>query len=225
MADKECDIRVVLLGPPGVGKGTQGRRLAAEHRLALISTGEILRGAVARKTALGVEAQKRMDQGLLVPDEVMIGLVSERSSERDAQAGFVLDGFPRTIPQADALDSMLQGRAQRLDAVLGLAAPENELVRRLSSRRECPVCKRAYNLVTAPPADGRHCDDHPEAELVQRVDDREDTVRRRLDVYRRETAPLLDYYRGQGRLHEVAGLGAMDDVYRSLNQALGCRER
>jgi len=215
------NVRVVLLGPPGVGKGTQGRRLAADHRWALISTGEMLRDAARRGTPLGIEARKRMDAGLLVPDDVMIGLVQERSSKEDATSGFVLDGFPRTVPQADALDSMLQGRSQRLDAVISLSAPEEELVRRLSSRRECPICKRAYNLVTAPPKDGRHCDDHPTTELVQRADDTEATVRRRLEIYRRETAPLTEYYRGQGRLREVQGLGAMDDVYRELSRVLG----
>ena len=216
------NVRVVLLGPPGVGKGTQGRRLAADHRWALISTGEILRDAVRRGTSLGREAQHRMDAGLLVPDEVMIGLVRERSGEGDASSGFVLDGFPRTVPQADALDSMLQGRAQRLDAVIALAAPEDELVRRLSARRECPVCKRAYNLVSAPPTDGVHCDDHPGAALVQRADDTEETVRRRLEVYRNQTAPLIDYYGGQGRLREVPGLGSTEEVYRALTKALGC---
>jgi adenylate kinase len=215
-------VRLVLLGPPGVGKGTQGRRLAAEKGWALISTGEILRGAVARKTPMGIEAQKRMDEGLLVPDDVMIALVRERSAEADARVGFVLDGFPRTVPQADALDSMLQTRGLRLDVAVGLAVPEDELVRRLGARRECPVCKRAYNLETAPPRDGRHCDDHPEVDLIQRVDDAEATIRRRLDVYRSETAPLMDYYRGQGRLREIPGLGPMDDVYRSLMKALGC---
>jgi adenylate kinase len=224
VAGKGCEMRVVLLGPPGVGKGTQGRRLAAEHHWALISTGEMLREAAASGTPLGLEARTRMDAGLLVPDEVMIGLVKDRSNQSDAGSGFVLDGFPRTIAQADALDSMLQGRAQRLDVVVGLAAPEEELVRRLSARRECPVCKRAYNLISAPPRDGRHCDDHPEVEVIQRADDTEETVRRRLEVYRRETAPLMDYYRGQGRLREVRGLGPMDVVYRSLTQALGCNK-
>jgi adenylate kinase len=215
-------VRLVLLGPPGVGKGTQGRRLAAGHHWALISTGEILRDAVTRKTPLGLEAQKRMDAGLLVPDEVMIGLVRERSNQADARDGFVLDGFPRTVAQADALDSMLQARAQRVDAVLGLGAPQEELVRRLSARRECPVCKRAYNLVSAPPADGRHCDDHPQVDLVQRGDDAEETVRKRLEVYEEQTAPLIDYYRGQGRLREVPGLGSVDEVYDRLIRALGC---
>jgi adenylate kinase len=214
-------MRIVLLGPPGVGKGTQGRRLAGEQGWALISTGEILREAVARGTALGLEAQKGMDAGLLVPDEVMIGLMCERSGEPDAMVGFVLDGFPRTVPQAEALDRMLAARGQRLDAAVAFAVPEEELVRRLSSRWECPVCKKAYNLETAPPRDGRHCDDHPEAELVQRVDDAEETVRRRLEEYRTKTAPVLGWYRETGRLREVPGLGLVDEVYRSLTKALG----
>jgi adenylate kinase len=215
-------VRLVLLGPPGVGKGTQGRRLAGERQWALISTGEMLRDAVARGTPLGREAQKRMDAGLLVPDEVMIGLVKERSAEPDASKGFVLDGFPRTVPQADALDSMLQSRELRLDAAVGLTASEEELVRRLSARRECPVCKRAYNLVSAPPKDGRHCDDHPEVELVQRADDRPETVKQRLRVYHEQTAPLLEYYRGQGRLREVPGEGPAEDVFRAIARSLGC---
>jgi adenylate kinase len=214
-------VRLVLLGPPGVGKGTQGRRLAAEHHWALISTGEMLRDAVARQTPLGREARERMEAGLLVSDEVMIGLVRERSAAADAGAGFVLDGFPRTVPQADALDSMLQARGQRLDAAVALDAPREELVRRLSARRECPVCKRAYNLVSAPPRNGCECDDHPGTKVVQREDDSEDTVRRRLEVYERETAPLLEYYRGQGRLREVPADGSMDAVYRSLSRVLG----
>ena len=217
-------MRLVLLGPPGVGKGTQGRHLAREHRWALISTGEMLREAVARQTPLGCEARKTMEAGLLVGDEVMIGLVRERSNDADAREGFVLDGFPRTVPQADALDSMLQARGQRLDAVLGFDAPREELVRRLSARRECPVCKRAYNLATAPPPDGGYCDDHPDTLLIQREDDSEATVRRRLEVYEAQTAPLLEYYRGQGRLRKVQAGGTVDEVYRSLAEALGCRE-
>ena len=217
-------MRVVLLGPPGVGKGTQGRRLATESGWALISTGEMLRDAVARRTPLGLEAGRQMDAGLLVPDEVMVGLVRERSALPDAGLGFVLDGFPRTVPQARALDGMLEGRGQRLDAVVSLVAPEGELVRRLGQRRECPVCKRAYNLESAPPRDGRHCDDHPGTELVQRADDQEATVRKRLEVYREQTAPLVDYYRAQGRLVEVPGTGEVDEVYQAMKQAIGLTE-
>jgi adenylate kinase len=203
-----------------VGKGTQGRRLAEANGWVLISTGEILRDAVARQTELGREAQRRINEGLLVPDDVMIGLVRDRSREPDAMKGFILDGFPRTVPQADALDAMLGDRSQKLDAVVSLAADENELVRRLGARRECPICKRAYNMVSAPPKDGRHCDDHPETELVQRADDATETVQKRLQVYRDQTAPLIEYYRAGRRLIEVPGIGSMEDVYRSLQGAL-----
>jgi len=218
-------VRVVLLGPPGVGKGTQGRRIAQDEGWALISTGEMLRDAVAKQTPLGLAARRQMDAGLLVGDDVMIGLVRERTLAPDAGRGFVLDGFPRTVAQATALDAMLAERGLALDAVVLLKADEDELVRRLSARRECPVCKRAYNLVSAPPRDGRHCDDHPTTELVRRVDDDENTIVKRLHVYREQTAPLVEHYRGQGRLSEVSGAGAAEGVYQALRSALGCSER
>jgi adenylate kinase len=214
-------VRVVLLGPPGVGKGTQGRRLAAGHGWALISTGEMLREAVAKRTPLGIEAQRLMDAGQLVGDDVMIELVKERSGMPDAAAGFVMDGYPRTVPQAEALETLLKERAQTLDAAVSLAADEGELARRLSSRRECPICKRAYNLVSWPPLDGRHCDDHPAAELIRRADDAPETVVRRLEVYGRSTAPLLEHYRSRSTLREVPGLGTVDEVYGSLLRSLG----
>jgi len=213
-------VRIVLLGPPGVGKGTQGRRLAAERGWALISTGEILRDAVARGTPLGLEAKRVMDQGGLVSDDVMIGLVRERTAQPDAADGFVLDGFPRTVPQAEALDAMLAERGARVDGALSLDAAEEELVRRLGDRRECPRCKRAYNMDSAAPRDGLHCDDHPAVELVHRADDAPETIRKRLEVYRRQTAPLIGWYRSRGRLLEVVGLGTMDEVYRGVTRAL-----
>lgn len=182
-------MRIVLLGPPGVGKGTQGQRLAAECGWPLISTGEMLREAAARGTALGRIAKQLIEAGLLVPDDVMIGLVRERTGMPDAGQGFVLDGFPRTVPQAEALDEMLAQREQKLDAVVSLSAPEDELMDRLRQRG--------------------------------RVDDSEETVRRRLEVYRERTAPLIDHYRGLGRLREVNGVGSLDDVYRSLKRAVG----
>ena len=214
-------MRIVLLGPPGVGKGTQGRRLAAERGLPLVSTGETLRDAVARGTALGLRARAIMDAGQLVPDEVMIGVVRERLGRPDAAAGFVLDGFPRTVPQAEALDALLAERGVSLDAVLSLGADEEELVRRLVARRECPVCQRAYNLVSSPPRVPGRCDDHPQAALIQRADDEEPTVRRRLEVYAAQTRPLVGYYRARGRLVEVPGAGGADEVYTRLKLALG----
>ena len=214
-----------MLGAPGVGKGTQGRRLAAACGCALISTGEILREAAARGTPLGLEARRQMDSGRLVDDGVMIGLVRERTSEPDAREGFVLDGFPRTVPQAEALDAMLAERGQQIDGVLSLAVSDDELVRRLQGRRECPVCKRAYNPAGAPARDGRHCDDHPAAELQLRQDDNEEAVRRRFTEFRAKTAPLVDYYAASGRLHEVAGTGTVDEVFETLRREAGCGSR
>ena len=213
-------MRIVLLGPPGVGKGTQGRLLAQERGRVLISTGDMLRDSVAKQTPLGVEAKKLIDKGMLVPDEIMIGLVRERTTEGDAQTGFVLDGFPRTVPQASALDAMLAERSLKLDVVVLLSAPDEEIVRRLSSRWECPVCRRVYNTLTAPAKDGVHCDDHPDAELRQRGDDTAATVRKRLQVYRDQTAPLVDFYRVRGRLKEVPGTGPLDSVRAALHQAV-----
>ena len=203
-----------------MGKGTQGRRLASERGWALISTGDMLRDAVAKQTPLGKQAKVLVDAGQLVPDDVMIGLVRERTIETDARDGFVLDGFPRTVPQADALGAMLAERSLKLDVAVLLAAPDEELVRRLSSRWECPVCRRVFNSLSAPAKDGRHCDDHPEKELRQRADDTEATVRRRLQVYRELTVPLVDYYREQGNLMEVRGIGALDEVYGALTKAV-----
>jgi adenylate kinase len=186
-------VRLVLLGPPGAGKGTQGRRLAGEFGWPLISTGDILRRAVTQKTALGIQAQHQMNQGLLVGDDVMIGLVEERTLESDAAGGYILDGFPRTVPQAAALDAMLASRGQQLDAVVSLAVPEDVILERLATRKR------------------------EEA----RADDDEATVRRRIEVYREQTEPLIEYYRAAGRLIEVQGVGGIDAIYRSLQDALG----
>lgn len=213
-------MRLVLLGPPGVGKGTQGRRLASERGWPLISTGEMLREAVARKTELGLQARTQMDAGLLVGDDVMIGLVRERTTGDDVARGFVLDGFPRTVPQAQALDGTLAERSTPLEGALYLTLPEEDLVQRMSGRRECPVCKRAYNVLTAPARDGVHCDEHPEAALRMRPDDAPDTVRRRIGVYREQTEPLVGYYRRQGKLAEVNGAGSMDEVQNALRRAV-----
>ena len=214
-------MRVVLLGPPGVGKGTQGRRLAADRGWPLISTGEVLRDAVARKTELGQVAGRIMAAGLLVPDDVMIGLVRERTLEPDARDGFLLDGFPRTDRQAEELEALLAERGQAVDIALALSAPEDELVRRLTARRECPVCKRAYNLVSAPPRVDERCDEHPDAGLIQRADDEEKTIRKRLEVYLAQTRSVVDYYGTRGRLIETVGTGTAEEVYDRLRVALG----
>jgi adenylate kinase len=217
-----------MLGAPGVGKGTQGRQppsLRALDGCALISTGEILREAVAGGTPLGLEARRQMDSGQLVDDDVMIGLVRERTSEPDTRNGFVLDGFPRTVPQAEALDAMLAEREQGIEAVLYLAVSEDELVRRLNGRRECPVCKRAFNPEGAPARDGLHCDDHPAVELRSRPDDSEEVVRHRFAEFWAKTAPLVDYYTVTGRLRPVAGTGTVDGVFEALRREAGCGSR
>jgi len=210
----------VLLGPPGVGKGTQGRRIASEKRWPLISTGEILREAVARRTPLGQQAQRVMDSGQLVGDDLMNELVRERLAEPDAEKGFVLDGYPRTVVQAEALDAMLAERSLGVDAALAFDAPAEELVRRLGARRECPVCQRAYNMMSAPPRENERCDDHPGSTLVRRADDGEETIRKRLLVYEAQTLPLVGYYRAKGRLLEVPGTGSMDQVFERMRQTL-----
>lgn len=213
-------MRVVLLGPPGVGKGTQGRRIASDRGWPLISTGEVLRDAVSRGTELGKVAGRIMAAGQLVPDGVMIGLVRERTLEPDAEGGFLLDGFPRTVPQAEALEALLTDRGQAIDIALALSAPEEELVLRLTARRECPVCKRAYNLVSAPPRVDQRCDDHPDASLIQRADDEEVTIRKRLEVYLAQTRSVVDYYGARGRLIETVGTGTASEVWDRLRIAL-----
>ena len=213
-------MRVVLLGPPGVGKGTQGRRIATDRGWPLISTGEVLRDAVSRGTELGKVAGRIMAAGQLVPDDVMIGLVRERTLEPDAKGGFLLDGFPRTVPQAEALEALLTERGQAIDVALALSAPEEELVLRLTARRECPVCKRAYNLVSAPPRVDQRCDDHPDSGLIQRADDEEVTIRKRLEVYLAQTRSVVDYYGARGRLIETVGTGTASEVYERLRIAL-----
>ena len=213
-------MRLVLLGVPGAGKGTQGRRLAERHGIPQVATGEILREAVKNGTPLGLAAKAKMDQGLLVPDEVVIGIVEERLKQADAAKGFILDGFPRTTAQAVALDAMLARAGTPLDRVLEIAAPVEDVVARLTTRLECPVCHRTYNPAGAPPRDGVHCDDHPATALVHRVDDDAEKIRKRIEVFHAETAPLSEHYAKDGRLRRVDGMGELDDVTRRVTEAL-----
>lgn len=213
-------MRLVLLGVPGAGKGTQGRRLAARLGIPQIATGEILREAVKNGTPRGLAAKARMDQGLLVPDDLVIGIVEERLREPDAARGFILDGFPRTEAQAEALDAMLARAGTPLDRVLEIGAPVEQVVARLSTRLECPVCHRTYNPEGAPPRDGVHCDDHPEVELIHRVDDDVEKIRKRIEVFHAETAPLAAYYAKDGRLRRVDGLGEVGEVEGRVRAAL-----
>lgn len=212
-------MRVIFLGPPGAGKGTQARELSHEWGVPQIATGEMLREAVAAGTPLGREAKRVMDSGGLVPDDVMIGLIAERLRQPDAARGFILDGFPRTIAQAEALDRLLKDLGHSLDAVLYFQVSEPELLRRLTGRRLCRQCQTAYHLVSAPPRRPGVCD-RCGGELYQRPDDSEETVRRRLEVYSRQTAPLLDYYGGRGRLSTIDGEGSVEAIAAAIRRAV-----
>lgn len=211
-------MRLVFLGPPGAGKGTQARALAQEWGVPHIATGDMLRDAAAAGTPLGRQARAFMERGALVPDDVIIGLIAERLAEPDAKRGFVLDGFPRTIPQAEALDRLLAEREQGLDRVIYFDVPEDELLRRLTGRRSCPACQATYHVTANPPRRPGVCD-RCGTELVQRPDDREDTVRTRLKVYAEQTAPLLEHYRRRGVLATVAGVGAIEAVRDAVRRA------
>jgi adenylate kinase len=209
-----------MLGPPGAGKGTQATLLAERLGAPHISTGDILREAVKGGAPLGREARRYMDQGLLLPDAVMIGLVEERLAQADCTRGFVLDGFPRTVRQAEALDALLARSGLRLDAVLEIAVPREELVRRLAGRRVCRSCGAMFHVAFDPPARANRCD-RCGGELVQRDDDREETIGHRMDVYRRETAPVLEHYRAAGLVREVAGTGSRDEVFGRVASSVG----
>jgi adenylate kinase len=212
-------VRVIFLGPPGAGKGTQARELARAEGVPQIATGEMLREAVAAGTPLGREAKRVMESGALVPDDVMIGLIAERLRQPDAARGFILDGFPRTIAQAEALDRLLKDLGQSLDVVVYFDVSPPELLRRLTGRRLCRQCQTAYHVVSAPPRRPGICD-RCGGELYQRDDDSEATVRHRLDVYARQTAPLLDYYRGRGLLTTVNGEGSVEAIGAAIRRAV-----
>ena len=212
-------MRLAFLGPPGAGKGTQARDLAAEWGVPHIATGDMLREAVAAGTPLGREAKRYMDQGALVPDDVVVGAMGERLSRPDAARGFILDGFPRTIAQAEALGRMLKDTGQVLDAVVFFDVSEAELLRRLTGRRVCGNCGATYHLVSKPPKVADRCDACGQP-LVQREDDRESTVRNRLEVYTRQTAPLLDFYRERDLLTAVAGEGSIATIREGIRRTV-----
>ena len=205
-------MRVVLLGPPGAGKGTQARQMAARYGVPQISTGDILRQAAARGTPLGRRAKTFMDRGDLVPDDLVGEIVEERLLDDDCKTGFILDGFPRTVAQAEALERFLERKDERLDAVISIEVAREDVVKRLGGRRVCPECGAMYHEVFDPPAREGRCDDC-HGELRQRSDDKEDTVSARLDVYWRSTAVLLGYYRDRGLLVAVDGSGCPQEVF------------
>jgi adenylate kinase len=218
MADTQRNV--ILLGGPGSGKGTQAERIVARFGMPHISTGEMLRAAVAQGTEMGLAAQKSMEAGALVPDEVVIGVVRDRLAEADAQDGFLLDGFPRTIAQAERLDAMLAKAGRAVTHVILLDVPEDELVVRLAGRRMCKGCGKGYHIVFDPPKTEGVCDVCG-AELYQRSDDNEATVRNRLGVYRALTEPLVGYYEAHGVLKTAHGGGKMpDEVFEQVERLL-----
>ncbi|MEJ5186335.1 MAG: adenylate kinase [Candidatus Geothermincolales bacterium] len=212
-------MNLVFLGPPGAGKGTQAERISEKYGIAHISTGDIFRENIKKGTELGRKAKEYMDRGELVPDEVVIAIVREALSGEECARGFLLDGFPRTVAQADALERMLEEIGRPLDRVVNLSVPDQVVVERLTARRTCRNCGRNYHLMFNPPKVDGVCDACG-GELYQRDDDREETVRARLEEYRRKTQPLIDYYREKGLLVEVAGDGGIDEVTRAIQDAL-----
>lgn len=212
-------MRIVMLGAPGAGKGTQAKRIAEACGIPHISTGDIFRANIKAGTELGRQAKAFMDQGALVPDEVTTGMLTDRIREPDCEKGYVLDGFPRTIPQAESLAAALKARGEALDAALNIEVPDESIVSRMSGRRACPRCGATYHLSFQPPKREGICDSCGN-ELSQRDDDRPETVRKRLEIYHAQTYPLIAYYREAGILHEVDGTQSMDRVFAGIRAAL-----
>jgi adenylate kinase len=208
-------MNIVFLGPPGAGKGTQAKILIERYGIPQISTGDMLREHRAKGTELGKKAQEYMDKGQLVPDEIILGMVKERLSQPDCQKGFILDGFPRTVAQAEALDKLLSEMGKKLDFALALIVPDDLLVERLTGRRTCKICGMMYHIKYKPPKVEGKCDVCG-GELYQRPDDNEETVRNRLKVYHEQTAPLIEYYKNKGILREIDGSKSIEEITQHL---------
>jgi adenylate kinase len=212
-------MRLIFLGAPGVGKGTQADLIAAKFGRPKISTGDILREAVRNKTPMGVQAKACMDQGQLVPDSVVVGIVKDKLAEPSCAKGFLLDGFPRTVPQAEELAVMLKARGLQLDRVINVSVPREDIVRRLTGRRSCPKCRAVFHVEFTPPKQAGVCD-RCGGELMQRSDDKRETVENRLAVYEQQTAPLIAYYRQRGLLSDIDGSGKVDQVQQRIAELL-----
>ncbi|MCW5947429.1 MAG: adenylate kinase [Fimbriimonadales bacterium] len=212
--------RLVMVGPPGVGKGTQAKLISLRRRLPILATGDMLRSAVADKSDLGSKAADYMSRGELVPDDVIIEVVAERLKSTELSSGFLLDGFPRTVPQAQALDKKLSEAGLALDAVLALAAAPSVVIERIAGRLICPNCKSVYHESANPPREAGLCD-VCSTPLIVREDDQPEAVRKRLEVYEESTAPLLEYYRSRGIVMEIDATGDVETVYARIEEALG----
>ena len=213
-------MKIIMLGAPGAGKGTQAKKIAEKYQIPHISTGDIFRANIKNGTELGNKAKTYMEQGLLVPDELVCDLVVDRVKQDDCANGYVLDGFPRTIPQAESLDGALKAMGQKVDYAVNVEVPDENIIRRMGGRRACLACGATYHVENIPPKKEGICDVCG-AELVLRDDDKPETVKKRLDVYHEQTQPLIDYYTNAGVLVEVDGTMAMDDVFAAICKVLG----
>jgi adenylate kinase len=212
-------MRIILLGPPGAGKGTQAKMMEKDFGIPQLSTGDIIRLAIQNQTEWGRKAEEFVKAGKLVPDEVVIGIVKEKLSGKDLANGFILDGFPRTLPQAEALEEMLRELGIQIDAVLYFQVDSDEIVRRLSARRICEKCQTPYNLLSKPPKNDEICDQCG-GKVIQRPDDRPEVVRERLRVYEEQTSPLVEFYSRKGLLRVIPSNGSIEEVYERVKEVL-----
>ena len=213
-------MKIIMLGAPGAGKGTQAKMIASKYGIPHISTGDIFRANIKNGTELGAKAKEYMDKGELVPDELVVDLIMDRFKEADAQKGYVLDGFPRTIPQAEALDKALSANGEDIDYAINVEVPDENIVNRMSGRRACVGCGATYHIkYNAPKVEGI-CDTCGK-ELILRDDDKPETVLNRLEVYHNQTQPLIDYYEKKGKMKEVDGTVDMNDVFKAITDILG----
>jgi adenylate kinase len=212
-------MKLIFIGPPGSGKGTQAKRLAAQHGVPHISTGDMLREAIADGTELGQKAAPIMASGALVPDDLMIGIIRDRLAKPDAERGFILDGFPRTVVQAEKLDGIVAGNGGDKLRVLQLLVPDEAIVNRIALRRSCSNCGAIYHLENKPPANDSVCD-RCGAEVIARPDDNETAVRKRLEAFHQQTVPVATYYKTKSALREVDGIGPIDEVFERIEQSL-----
>lgn len=212
-------MKIIMLGAPGAGKGTQAKMLADKYKIPHVSTGDIFRANIKNGTELGTKAKVYMDQGMLVPDELTCDLVVDRIKQDDCKDGYILDGFPRTIPQAECLDKALDALNDKIDFAVNVEVPDENIIRRMSGRRACLSCGRTYHIVYNPPKEEGICDECKK-ELVLRDDDKPETVEKRLKVYHEQTQPLIDYYRNKGVLAEVDGTRDMQEVFAAITDVL-----